>query len=339
MITNARVLQEDFVPREVVHRNAEVNHLSSALDPLLDGDHADHAFLFGPTGVGKTCIARYTLTQLREQLLDVRVQYVNCWQDYTRFRLYYRLLDGLDRAFDVHRQSTPTDELLDRLADDDDRPYVVVLDEVDQLEDTDALYDLHRLPHVTMILIANREAELFASLDDRVVSRLQSGARIQFDRYGTDELVAILDERAEKGLAPDAVTTDQLRRIADVAAGDARVAIGVLRSAARIAQREGHETVTDATVAEAIPDAQSELHRKAVDKLPQHQRTLYEILAEAGELSPGDLYERYETRVDDPKSERMLRNYLTKMVHYDLVEASGEKRGRTYRVVEGVDGA
>lgn len=66
----------------------------------------------------------------------------------------YRILEGLDQTLDIHRQSTPTDELFERLQDYDGPPYVVTLDKADQLEDTDVLYELYRTPTVTMVLIA-----------------------------------------------------------------------------------------------------------------------------------------------------------------------------------------
>ncbi|ELY88639.1 orc1/cdc6 family replication initiation protein [Natrialba hulunbeirensis JCM 10989] len=332
MIVDARVLREDFVPSEVVHRHDEVNLLSESLEPLLAGHGTDPAFLFGPTGVGKTCIARYTLAQLREQDPDVRVAYVNCWQEYTRFRVLYSLLESIDQAVSIHR-STPKDELFGRLDDAGDRPLVAVLDEVDQLEETAVLYDLHRLPHVSLVLIANREEELFASFDDRVRSRLHAGTRVQFDRYGTDELVAILRERATQGLEPNAVRTEQLRTIAEAASGDARVGIGILRSAARRAKQAGDERVTTTVIESAIPDARTAIRQKTVEGLLEHQRVLYDMIEDTGEIEPGTLYERYEQRVEEPKTTRTLRNHLTKMVHYDLIESVGKHRGRRYRLV------
>ncbi len=333
MIVDDRVLREDFVPAEVVHRHDEVNRLSEAVEPLVSGGRPDPAFLFGPTGVGKTCIARYTLERLGEQRPSIRVAYVNCWQEYTRFRVLYGLLETVGRAFDVHR-STAKDELFGRLRAADDAPIVAILDEVDQLEETDVLYDLHRLPHVSLVLIANREEGLFAQFDDRVRSRFRAGTRVQFDRYGVDELVSILAERARQGLEPDAVREDQLRTIADAAAGDARVAIGILRSATQRAQSRSHERLTDDLLEDAIPDARIAIRRKTIESLPEHQRTLYDVIAEYGEIEPNELYEAYEERVERPKTRRTVRNYLTKMAHYDLVAATGEKRGRTYRVVE-----
>ncbi|WP_436347351.1 Cdc6/Cdc18 family protein [Natronorubrum sp. FCH18a] len=333
MIVDDRVLREDFVPSEVVHRHDEVNLLSESLEPLLHGQRADPAFCFGPTGVGKTCIARYTLAQLCEQEPAVEVAYVNCWQEYTRFRVLYSVLEAVGRTIDIHR-STPKDELFGRLRETDDRPIVVILDEVDQLEETAALYDLHRLGHVSLVLIANREEELFAGFDDRVRSRLRAGTRVRFDRYGTDELAAILAERADKALEPGVVSDEQLRTIADAASGDARVGIGILRSAARRATQQGRERVTDDVLEAAIPDARTAIRRKTVEGLIEHQRVLYDIVADVGEIEPGDLYDEYERRVDDPKTNRTLRNYLTKMVHYDLIEAVGERRGRTYRIID-----
>ena len=69
MITDARVLQPEFIPREVQHRDAEVNYLSSVLDPITNGHRADPALLHGPSGAGKTCIAQYLVEQLREAVV------------------------------------------------------------------------------------------------------------------------------------------------------------------------------------------------------------------------------------------------------------------------------
>ena len=331
MIVDDRVFEEDFVPAEVVHRHEEARTLSSALEPLLSGQRPDPTFCFGPTGVGKTCLARYTVGELRAERPDVRFAYVNCWQDYTRFRVLHGVLEGIDRAFDVHR-STPKDELFTRLSEADHSPIVVVLDEVDQLEETAALYDLHQLRHVSLVLIANEETTLFAALDDRVQSRLRAGTRIHFDRYGIAALVDILGERARQGLEPGVVDEPQLRQIADAAAGDARVAIAMLRSAARHAERRGDERITDETLEAAIPEARTTVRQQTLEGLHEHQRVLYDLIAAAGEIEPGELYAAYEDEVEDPRTTRTLRNYLSKMVHYDLVEAVGAKRGRTYRL-------
>lgn len=42
-------------------------------------------------------------------------QYVNVWENHSRFKVLYELLDGIGETLDIHRKSTPTDVLLDRL--------------------------------------------------------------------------------------------------------------------------------------------------------------------------------------------------------------------------------
>ena len=332
MIRDARVLQDEFIPKEVGHRDQEMNALSRALDPVTRGQSAETTFLFGPSGAGKTCLARFALDRLREAVIDLNHQYVNCWRDYNRFRALYRILEATGPTYDIHRQSTPTDTLLDHLEEYDGPPFVVILDEVDQLHDEDVLYDLYRTRGISMVLIANQEEGLFGRLDDRLVSRLRSSTRIRFEKYDLDELVSILEDRVRWGLVEDALTREQLALIADAAAGDARVAISILRSAARRAEQQDAETIHFETIHEAIPEGRSEVKQKNVEQLTPHQRALYEIVREHDALAPSDLYEQYHERVDEPRSNRTVRNYLSKLAHYNLIDKEGEGRGRTYRL-------
>ncbi len=332
MITDARVLQPEFVPSEVAHRDAEVDHLSSALAPITAGQRADPVFLYGPSGVGKTCIAQFTVERLREAVIELNYQYVNCWEDHNRFKTLYRVLEGINRTVDVHRQSTPRDVLLERLREYDGPPYVIILDEVDQLTDKRLLYDLYRVPTITMILIANDEAGLFGALDGRLTSRLRNSTQVEFSQYGNDELVAILADRVRWGFEPGAIDRPRLETIANHAAGDARVAIGVLRKAARAAETEGLGEIPPRIIDESVPAAKSELEAQTIDRLTSHQAALYEIISEAGEIGPGELYERYCGAVSEPKTRRMVRNYLSKLEHYNLIVARGNTRDRTYRL-------
>jgi orc1/cdc6 family replication initiation protein len=334
VIRDARVLQDDFIPKEVAHRDPEVNRISDALAPITDGDSGETTFLFGPSGVGKTCLAQFVTERLREQILDLETCYVNCWEDYNRYRTLYRVLDGVTTTHDIHRQSTPQDVLLERLRGLDEAPYVVILDEVDQLQDTRALYDLYSIPQITMVLIANREEALFAGFDDRLRSRLRSSVRVRFDAYGSDALVAILRDRVRWGLSDDSIGPGVLERAADAAAGDARVAIGTLRRAAREATTAGHDRITTDLVTDAVPEAKAAIHQKNVAQLTPDQRVLYEVVTEYDEIAPGELYDEYARRVSDPKSKRTVRKYMGKLAQYNLVDAEGEKRGRRYHAVE-----
>ena len=331
MITDARVLEQDFVPKVVRHRPAEMSHLTDTLRPISTGDgYTETSLLYGPSGSGKTCIARRTLEQLREEVVEIDTQYVNCWQDYTRFKTLYRILEGIDKALDIHRQSTPRDELLERLQNYDGTHYVVILDEVDQLEDKSLLYDLYRLPDLTMIMIANREETVFSTLDERLNSRLQNCARIYFDPYNITELEGILEDRIKWGLEPGVIDDRQVETIADYAAGDARAAIGILRSATRIARQNDHDKITADIIEKAVPKARSDIKQKTTEKLTDHQQTLYELITEASRIGEGTLYEQYRSEVAKPKTKRTMRNYLNKLEQYNLIVATGNTKGRVY---------
>jgi len=334
MIRDARVLRAGFVPREVEHRNAEVNHLSSVLEPITNGEPADTAIVTGPSGAGKTCISKFVTERLREEVLDVEATYVNCWRNYTRFRTLYQVLDDLGATIDIHRQSTPHDELVDRLQQHDGPRTVVILDEVDQLEDPSVIYDLHSLPQFAIICIANKEKELFSRVDDRLVSRLRSSEYVRMDKYHDNQLYDILSARAKWGLNKDIITDDQLYRIADAAAGDARLALGILRTAASTADRENRDRITDDILLDAAEDARAQIKQKGLDSLTPHQRVVYDTVREHGPLGPSEIYVRYTEEVDDPRTKRTIRTYLSKMAQYNLLEAKGTSRDREYSLVD-----
>ncbi|MBX0288560.1 orc1/cdc6 family replication initiation protein [Halomicroarcula sp. F28] len=333
MIRDARVLRAGFIPKEIEHRDAELNHLSSVLEPITNGEPADTAIVTGPSGAGKTCISKFVTERLREEVLDIETTYVNCWRNYTRFRTLYQILDDLGQTIDIHRQSTPHDELVDRIQQYDGPRTVIILDEVDQLEDPGILYDLHSLEQFALVCIANKEEELFSRVDDRLVSRLRSSEHVRMDKYHDEQLYDILSARGKWGLDEDVITDDQLYRIADAAAGDARLAIGILRTAASEADREDEERITDEMLLDAADDARAQIRQTSLDSLTPHQQTVYEIVHEDGPLGPGDIHERYRNAVDDPRTKRTVRTYLSKMVQYNLLEAEGTSRDRQYSVV------
>lgn len=87
-------------------------------------------------------------------------------------------------------------------------------------------------------------------------------------------------------------------------------------------------------VENALPNARQEIRQKNLDALTDHQRKIYDIIDEYGELAPGDLYSEYRSRVENPKSNRTVRNYLQKMIRYNLVTAEGSTQDRSYQCVD-----
>jgi orc1/cdc6 family replication initiation protein len=334
LITDSAVFQEPWVPGDFRHRDAELTLMSAQLRPVLDGDPAGDVFAWGPSGSGKTSAARYLLRALREERADLETFYLSCWSNRTRHRVLYAVLEDAGSASGVRRTAVSSSELLDRVETAIDGPAVLVLDEVDQLAETDVLYDLYHTPGLALVLVANDEEHVLARLEPRLRSRLGNATSVAFERYDVEALVSILAQRVEYGMRPDAVTREHLETIADLAAGDARDAIHILATAARIAQSRDRETLSGAVIRDATPAARADRRADRRERLGEHQRALYDVVTEAGEIAPGEAYERYASRVDEPRSRRQVREYVRKLDAYDLIEVTGENRGRRYHAIE-----
>ncbi|MBP1986637.1 Cdc6/Cdc18 family protein [Halolamina salifodinae] len=331
MLRDATVFEDEHLPREIVGRNSQMNEVTDALTPVEDGARAENCFLFGPSGAGKTTVARAAVRELRREVLDVPTAYVNCWKDYTRRSVLERAANDLANA--AVPKNAPARDLIDTLQNGLDSPSVIILDEVDQLQDPDTLYDLHSVPGLAWICIANREVDLLARLDERVHSRVSVGYRVQFDRYTVDTVTEILERRTTQGLEPGAVESGTLERIAELVDGDARQAITALRVAARKSEREGLSTIPRRLVDDAVHDAEAAVRRKTISKLNDHQRVLYERIEAAGPLIQKELYAEYEETHPDPITLRALReSHLPKLEHYNLIETERGGDGKRYRL-------
>jgi Cdc6-like AAA superfamily ATPase len=183
-----------------------------------------------------------------------------------------------------------------------------------------------------MILIANNEEGLFTAVDERLNSRLTNCERIHFGPYHEDELIAILRDRIRWGLTDNVIDKSGLELIAANAGGDARIAIGILRRAARKARDASVDGITPEIIQTVTPEAKSEIKQKTVDRLTTHQQILYNIITENREIEPQRLYTLYCEKADTPKTKRMVRNYLSKLEHYNLVVAEGNTKARIYRL-------
>jgi Cdc6-like AAA superfamily ATPase len=142
------------------------------------------------------------------------------------------------------------------------------------------------------------------------VSRLRSSEHVRKDKYHNEQLYDILNARAKWG-STDVIADDQLYRVADATAGDARLAMGILPIAATTTDRENHERITDNDMLlNAAEDARAQFKQKSLDSLTPYQRIVYEIVRDHGPLGPSEIHERYTEEVNDPRTKRTIRTYL-----------------------------
>ncbi|ELY64713.1 Cdc6/Cdc18 family protein [Natrinema versiforme] len=333
MITDARALRPSHIPSDLHHRDAKIEQLADALRPIADGDTGENVLIFGPSGTGKTTLGRFVVRELERETLDLRWGYHNCISGSSKAEVLHGVMRDADLGANLKKLGSPTSAFIDRLRESDKR-VVAIIDEVDVLEDDTTLQALIDVPNVTIVAITIDEDDLFAYLDSRVRSRLRSAEMITLDRFNHEQLVDILQARIRAGLRPGTISSDAIDYIADIAAGDAREAIGILRSASRVVSRDDDRSqITTAVVDEVRTAALEEIHLERVEDLGTHKRLLYDIIEAAREVSGSQLHETYEQRAQNPKAKSTRRKYLVNLEEkYGLIESNGNGKGKVYAV-------
>lgn len=334
MIADQRVFDDAFVPPDLLHRENEIDRL---LRRFTARDERD-VLISGPSGVGKTVLARKAVDQLVAEK-DVQWVLVDSLGK-TTAGVLRTTLEALPTTPDEISRTTPLEECRRQLREAVDRETIVVLDEGDDLPETDAIGELLAMANVAVVAIAHNATDWLSRLDVDEAHPLE-GCHVELGRYSVNELADILERRARQGFHGDVVDRRQLEQIADEVAGVARNGIQALYAAAELANERGHLTIHDDDVDDGYERARHRIRKLNLTSLPFHHQVLYAIVHEAGELRAEELHARYvecesiyENKAPMPISERQRRRKFPKLVDYDLVEFDGTNRGRVYRAVD-----
>ncbi|MDN5358320.1 MAG: archaeal cell division control protein 6 [Candidatus Diapherotrites archaeon] len=323
ILLRPEVLDTDYIPDVLPHREAQMKEIASAISYALDTGHSSNIFVVGPPGTGKTASVRYILRELSSYSPLTFQTYINCWVYRTRYSIISFLAKEL--RIPVPRRGVAPDEAYDRIFArlNDSRGAVIVLDEVDRLsrESTDVLYDFSRLHEflevpTVIITIANSESFVYR-LDPRIYSTLFS-RKVEFSPYTVPQLKDILRERAKIALAEGTYDENVIGLCAAIGwkrGGDARAAISCLYEAAVLAEREGADRITPEHVRRVEGLIKSSRHESVDPKFIP----IVEILRERGELTVKELYEEYVRRADKITL-RAFRNYIKELESLGVVE-------------------
>lgn len=340
MITDDRYFAEAHLPRELPHRDAAVSQLSRALAPAVNGQRADDVLVTGPSGVGKTALARFILRKLDEEAA-VRSAIVRSLGK-TAGAVVRDAINEHPSPVTVHR-GTPTAELPDILRDHFTDPFVLVLDEADDLPQTDVLDMLVGVPNVSIVAIAHNPAEWLADIDQRYRSQFDGSHHVELEKYTPEEVADILEPRVRHGLEANVITRKQLVTVGDLVAGVARLGVQTVRCAAEVAAEQRRDTITDGHLVDGKHRALDEIREAHLRTLPYHHQVLYALVRAMSPVKSDQLHSRYDAvapgayrnRPVEPVSRRTRRTKLEKLREYGLVEWSERTANqRQYEVVD-----
>src|SRR3989338_7438227 len=75
------VLQTNYTPETIPHRDKEIEQVAAILAPCLKGEKTSNLFVYGNTGTGKTLSVQYVRSELLKRAGNssgLRIEYLNC---------------------------------------------------------------------------------------------------------------------------------------------------------------------------------------------------------------------------------------------------------------------
>ncbi|MDO8517530.1 MAG: orc1/cdc6 family replication initiation protein [Nanoarchaeota archaeon] len=366
LFKNKEVLQTNYTPESIPHRDKQIEQIAGILAPLLRGERCSNLFLYGKTGTGKTLSMQYVQNELlrkaKEMGLELRIIYLNCKLKKvsdTEYRILAALIGKLGK--EVAATGLPTDQVYSKfieIIDEKKQLVVIIFDEIDQaikkISDS-FLYNLTRLnselskSQISIIGISN-DITFLEDIDPRVRSSLGE-EELVFPPYNALQLQDILNERCAISFKENAVDAGVIAKCAAYAArehGDARRALDLLRIAGELSEREGNSNVGLKYIDLANDKMEKDKILDIVETQPkQFQLVLYAISEltksqknnkELNKFFTGDVYDVYRDICIKTKNEyltqRRISDIIAEMDMLGLINAKVISKGRHGRTRE-----
>lgn len=359
---NKGILQINYTPETIPHRDEQIESVASILAPALRGERVSNLFVYGKTGTGKTLSVQYVANELQRRAqasgTKLKVIYVNCKLKKvadTEYRILAELINQLGGT--VATTGLPTDAVYTKfveIIEQDKQGVLIILDEIDQavkkISDS-FLYSLTRLnaelkqAHIGLVGISN-SLTFMDELDPRVRSSLGE-EELVFAPYNAVQLQDILRERAQIAFYENILEEGVLAKCAGYAArehGDARRALDLLRVAGELAERGSSKIVGLTHLDEANKKIERDKMLDIIENEPrQFQLVLFSII-NLHEQNPvegiftGDIYGAYQTVCEKTKNEiltqRRVSDILAEFDMLGLINAQVISKGRQGRTRE-----
>ncbi len=361
LFLNKKVLQSNYTPSSIIHREEQINYIAGILAPMLRLEKPSNLFLYGITGTGKTVVTKYVTSQIikiaKEKNLPIKIAYINCKLKRVA-DTEYRLIVQLAKEFDLEIPATglPTDEVYKiflKHIDEEKKLVILILDEIDQLvkkAGDEILYNLTRinseLKNVELSLIGiSNDLSFMDGVDPRVKSSL-SEEELVFSPYNAIQIQDILRQRSNIAFKENTIKEGVIEKCAAYAArehGDARRALELLRVAGELAERKGEIEIKLEHIDEAEDKIEKDKILEVTKTQPkQSQLALLAILTISEKIDEpiftGDVYEVYKEFCKSISlkhlTQRRISDIIVELDMLGIINAKVVSKGRYGRTKE-----
>lgn len=356
------VLQTNYTPDNIPHRDKQIEQVAGILAPVLRGERASSLFVYGKTGTGKTLSIQYVREELvkkaKQMGVELRMEYLNCKLKKvadTEYRILAALIQQMGGQ--IAATGLPTDQVYQKfieIVDQKKQIVVLIFDEIDQaikkISDS-FLYSLTRLnselsqAQLSLIGISN-DITFLDNIDPRVKSSL-SEEEIIFPPYNALQLQDILNERCKTAFKEGVVDEGVIAKCAALAArehGDARRALDLLRIAGELSEREGSQKVDLSYIDMANNKIEKDKILDIIEtSTKQFQLIVYSIIQltkdnQLEHIFTGDVYNYYQDMCKKTKVEvltqRRVSDIIAEVDMLGLINAQVISKGRHGRTKE-----
>jgi cell division control protein 6 len=363
LFKNKTVLQSNYTPETIPHRDEQVEAVASILAPTLRGEKVSNLFIYGKTGTGKTLSVQHVGNKILQKVRELGTDnlayiYINCKMKKvadTEYRILAELIHELGET--VPMTGLPTEQIYSKflnIIDKKKQIVLIVLDEIDQAVkkiSDNFIYTLTRVnselknAQISIIGISN-SLTFMDNIDPRVRSSLGE-EELVFPPYNALQLQDILRERAEAAFKENVVDEGVIAKCAAFAArehGDARRALDLLRVAGELAERENSKKVNLTHIDAANQKIERDRMLDVIESEPkQFQLVLRAIInlenrkgKEA--IFTGDIYNAYqeicEKTRNDILTQRRVSDILAEFDMLGIINAKVISKGRQGRTRE-----
>ncbi len=242
---NEGVLDPDYHPDMILHRDSELRTIASWVAPLNASRRPVNGLIHAPSGLGKTASIIYLLDKLKNETSGIGSVYINCW----KIRSRYSILSEIARQLSIilTKRGYTSEEIWELIEGKlkSMKGLVVVLDEAEKLllkDGQEVLYDLTRTDNISVLLIAQTQ-DFLPLLDRRSASALNFIDQ-EYMPYTMDQIKEILQARSDLAFSKETMPegfVNSCSRIAHEFGSDIRVGIECMRYAGRIAEQNGEK--------------------------------------------------------------------------------------------------